>query len=183
MAIVDRVTEQVVPLLEARGLSLYDVELNGGNLRVTVDGPNGVLLDDLAELTRAIGHEFEENDPMPGSYTLEVSSPGLERKLRTAEHFQGAVDEEVNVKLAPHVDGDRRVRGVLTRVDDDSIVLDVDGVEQTVDIADITKAVTVFEWGPAPKPGHGEKAGSANTKNPNAEGESGPESERRAAAR
>ena len=180
MAIVDRVTEQVVPLLEARGLSLYDVEVNGGNLRVTVDGPDGVLLDDLAELTRAIGQEFEENDPMPGSYTLEVSSPGLERKLRTVEHFQGAIDEEVSVKLAPHVDGDRRVRGLLVRVADDSIVIDVDGAEQTIEIADITKAVTVFEWGPAPKPG---KAGSANTKNPNAKGESGPESERRAAAR
>lgn len=178
MAIVDRVTELVVPLLEPRGLSLYDVELNGGNLRVTVDGAEGVLLDDLAELTRALGRELEEHDPMPGSYTLEVSSPGLERKLRTLEHFQGAVDEDVNVKLAPHVDGDRRVRGVLTRVDDESIVLDVDGDERIIEIADITKAVTVFEWGPAPKPG---KAGSAKSKNPDAEGDSG--TERRAAAR
>lgn len=180
MAIVDRVTELVVPLLEPRGLSLYDVELNGGNLRVTVDGPGGVLLDDLAELTRAIGREFEENDPMPGSYTLEVSSPGLERKLRTVEHFHGAIDEEVSVKLAPHVAGDRRLRGVLVRVDGESIVVDVDGVEQTVQIADITKAVTVFEWGPTPKPG---MAGASNTKNPDAQGGSGPEPERRAAAR
>ncbi|MEM7287613.1 MAG: ribosome maturation factor RimP [Actinomycetota bacterium] len=181
MAIVDRVTELVEPLLDPRGLSLYDVELNGGNLRVTVDGPDGVLLDDLAELTRALGRELEEHDPMPGSYTLEVSSPGLERKLRTVDHFRGAVDEDVNVKLVPSVEGDRRLRGVLVRVEGDhSIVLDVDGAEQTVLIADITKAVTVFEWGPAPKPG---KAGSANTKNPNAEGDSGPEPERRAAAR
>lgn len=181
MAIVDRVTELVVPLLEPRGLSLYDVELNGGNLRVTVDGAEGVLLDDLAELTRALGRELEEHDPMPGSYTLEVSSPGLERKLRTLEHFQGAVDEDVNVKLAPHVDGDRRVRGVLVGVNDESIVLDVDGDERTIEIADITKAVTVFEWGPAPKPGHGGKAGSTKSTNPSAEGDSG--TERRAAAR
>ncbi len=179
MAIVDRVTELVLPLLDPRGLSLYDVELNGGNLRVTVDGPDGVLLDDLAELTRAIGREFDEHDPMPGAYTLEVSSPGLERKLRTPVHFHGAIGEDVNVKLAPHVDGERRLRGVLVRVEDDAvIVLDVDGTEHAVDIADVTKAVTVFEWGPAPKPG---KAGT--TKTPNASGESGPEPERRAAAR
>ena len=179
MAIVDRVTDLVLPLLGPRGLSLYDVELNGGNLRVTVDGPDGVLLDDLAELTRAIGRVFDEQDPMPGAYTLEVSSPGLERKLRTATHFQGAIGEDVNVKLAPHVDGDRRLRGVLARVEnDDVIVVDVDGTEHAVPIADITKAVTVFEWGPAPKPG---KAGAI--KNPTATGDPGPEPERRAAAR
>ena len=180
MAIVDRVTELLLPLLDERRLSLYDVELNGGNLRITVDGPGGVLLDDLAELTRAVGRELDEHDPMPGAYTLEVSSPGLERKLRTMEHFRGAVDEDVNVKLGPHVEGDRRLHGVLVRVEDDGvIVLDVDGEEHAVDIADITKAVTVFEWGPSPKPG---KDGASNT-NPNPRSGSGPEPERRAAAR
>ena len=99
---------------------------------------------------------------MPGGYTLEVSSPGLERKLRLPQHFSGAVGELVNVKLGPHVEGDRRVRGWLKAVSDDAIsVVDDAGTERRIEIADITKAVTVFEWGPSPKPG---SAGATSSK-------------------
>lgn len=179
MAVVDRITELVLPLLESRDLSLYDVEMNGPSLRVTVDRPGGVLLDDLAELTKALSRELDEQDPIPGTYTLEVSSPGLERRLRTLAHFQGALDEEVSVKLGPHVEGERRLKGVVKAASEDHIVLvDDEGVEHRVALDDITKAVTVFEWGPSPKPG---QPGQNKKKNPNANGGSGPDSERRAA--
>lgn len=154
MAITDRVTTMVLPLLEPLGLHLYDVEVNGATLRITVDAEGGVNLDQLASATRAVSRLFDEDDPMPGGYTLEVSSPGLERKLRLPHHFRGAVGEQVNVKLGPHVEGDRRVRGSLDAVSDDAItVADDDGNERRIEIADITKAVTVFEWGPSPRPG------------------------------
>ena len=154
MAITDRVTTMVVPLLEPLGLHLYDVEVNGATLRITVDAAGGVNLDQLASATRAISRLFDEDDPMPGGYTLEVSSPGLERKLRLPQHFSGAVGELVNVKLGPHVEGDRRVRGWLAAASDEAItVVDDDGMERCIEVADITKAVTLFEWGPSPKPG------------------------------
>ncbi len=166
MAIVDRVADMVAPLIDPLGLKLYDVEVNGGVLRITVEAIDGPLeLDHVAKATRAISAEFDENDPMPGAYTLEVSSPGLERKLRTPEHYVGAIDEEVSVKLGSHIpDADRRHKGQLAEVDDSGIVLITDeGERRTLAFDDITKASTVFEWGPAPKPGSKE-AKAAKTK-------------------
>lgn len=186
MSVVDRVTELVLPVLEPLGLHLYDVELNGATLRVTVDADGGVNLDKLAEATRAIGHEFDEVDPMPGKYTLEVSSPGLERRLRHAEHFAGAIGEKVNVKLGPQVEGDRRVQGELTEATDQHItVVDENGTSHELALADITKAVTVFDWGPAPKPGQpGSKKNSETSTAPAQQPASEPtEAERRAEAR
>ncbi len=154
MAVTDRVHDIVLPLLEPLHLSLYDIDLNGGTLRVTIDGPDGVNMDHLAEVTKALSRELDEVDPMPGKYTLEVSSPGLERRLRTVAHFTGAIDEKITVKLGPHVDTERRLAGVLTEVSDTHIGLcDEAGATHRVLLADITKAATKFEWGPAPKPG------------------------------
>ena len=147
MSLPDRIAELVTPLLGPLDLQLYDVELNGGNLRVTVDHAEGVSLDTLADATRTISRMLDEEDPMPGAFTLEVSSPGVERKLRTPAHFADAIGETVNLKLAPHVDGDRRRTGTLVSADDTSIELQVDDSD-VVDlaIADITKATTVYQW-------------------------------------
>ncbi len=153
MATTERVSELIAPVLESLRLSLYDVELHGGTLRITVEGA-GVDLDQLAVATRAISQVLDEHDPVPGSYTLEVSSPGLERRLRTPAHFAGAVGEPVNVKLGPQVEGPRRIRGTLEESDEGRIiVVDEGGERHHIALADITKAVTVFDWGPSPKPG------------------------------
>ncbi len=173
MAIIDRVSDLVGPVLEDVGLEMYDIEHNGGKLRITVDCPGGVTLDRLEEATRAIGHVLDEHDPMPGAYTLEVSSPGLERRLRTAAHFAGAVGARITMKLGPHVDGDRRVQGELVACDASSAtVRGDDGALRQVALDDITRANTVFVWETAPKPGspeartraragHRNKAGNA----------------------
>ena len=81
------------PLLEARGLDLVDVEVHGAQLTVFVDREGGVGLDELGEATRDVSAALDELDPMPGRYTLSVSSPGLERRLRTPAHFARAVGE------------------------------------------------------------------------------------------
>ena len=91
----------------------------GGTLRVTVDRQGGVDLEAIASATRMISRELDHADPLPGRYTLEVSSPGLERPLRTPEHFQRAVGDTLAVRTQPDVDGDRRVQGVLAAADDD----------------------------------------------------------------
>lgn len=169
-AAAERVRGLAAPLVEAESARLYDVEHNGGVLRVLVDADGGIGLDAITRLARAIGRELDEHDPIPGRYTLEVSSPGLERRLRTPEHFRGAVGARVKVKTVGDFDGPRRVAGVLAGADDDGVEIREaaagDGAEVSagadlrLGYDEIAWARTVFEWGPAPKPGRAAAAGS-----------------------
>jgi ribosome maturation factor RimP len=153
MGAAEKVRELVEPVVTAKGLDLFDVEHAGPTLRVLVDRPGGVHLDLLAELTRVISALLDEHDPMPGRYTLEVSSPGLERTLRRPEHFRWAEGQKVTVKTTAEVEGDRRVQGVVAAADDDAVEIAVDGGERRrLAYHEIDKARTVFEWGPTPKP-------------------------------
>jgi ribosome maturation factor RimP len=145
-ATTDRVSAIVEPIAERLGLSLYDVDQPGGTLRVMLDAHGGVDLDTLADATREISSALDAEQPMAGSYTLEVSSPGLERPLRRADHWRGAVGDRVRVKLMPGVEGDRRADGVLVGFDGNRATIDTDGGERTIDIADVSGARTVFEW-------------------------------------
>ena len=153
----DRVRELITPLLADLGLELDDLELAGGMLRVTIDRPGGVDLDAIAEATRIISRELDHSDPIPGRYTLEVSSPGLERPLRTPAHFAKAIGAAVSVRTHARVEGERRVHGQLIAADDDGITVAADGpegpVERRLRYDEIERARTVFEWAPAPKPG------------------------------
>ncbi len=159
MGVAEQVRSLVEPLVTELGLELYDVEQAGAVLRVTVDHPGGVDLTQVAEVTRALSRALDEHDPVPGRYTLEVTSPGLERKLRTPAHFRGAVGSDVTIKLVAGVAETRRIAGVLADADDESVVVVADGDEHRIPYAHIDKARTVFEWGPAPKPG---RSGSAD---------------------
>ena len=149
MSIIERVREIVEPLLERQSLAVYDIELSGSQLRITVEAPGGVDLEAIAHATRLISIALDEHDPIPSKYTLEVSSPGLERALRTPKHFAGAVGLTVSVKTNARVDGERRIKGTLAAADDEGITVG----DHTLRYDDIEKARTVFEWGPAPKPG------------------------------
>jgi ribosome maturation factor RimP len=142
------------PLVESKGCELFDIEWNGGILRVSVDRSDGIDVDTLGALTPAVSNALDESGLFPGSYTLEVSSPGLERPLRTVAHFRRFVGTTVRVKLVPEAaaDAERRIEGTLTEVDDgDEAAVVVD--EHRIPLTQIDKATTVFTWGPAPKPG------------------------------
>ena len=141
----------VEPVLEADGLELVDVLFARGSLQLFVDRPGGVDLDAISAVSATVSRLLDEDDPLPGRYTLEVSSPGLERPLRRPEHFRRFVGTTVAVKTMPDVEGERREQGVLEMADDEGIV--VAGRRLSYD--DIERARTVFEWGPAPKPGAG----------------------------
>ena len=156
--VTDRVAELVEPLIQGAGQELYDVVLAGATLRVLVAG--GADLDELARLTREISALLDEADPIPDRYTLEVSSPGLERTLRTPKHFTGAVGEKIKVKTTPSTDGDRRADGTLLVADEDGIVVETEDGERRLSYGDIDKARTVFEWGNAPKPVSPSKKGT-----------------------
>lgn len=150
MSTVDRVREIVAPLAEAADLEIYDLELNGGVLQVLVDRPGGADIGTISQLARSISRALDQDDPVAGEYALEVSSPGLERPLRTPEHFARAIGTTVKVKTRPGTEGDRRVEGTITGADDATVVVrDTDGNEHTVAYADIERARTTFEWGSA----------------------------------
>jgi len=152
MSTVDRVREIVAPLVDAAGLQIYDVEMAGGVLQVLVDRPGGADIDAISTLARAISRALDEQDPIAGGYALEVGSPGLERPLRTPEHFRAAVGSTVKVKTRPGTEGDRRVEGTITTADHTQVtVRDAAGVDHPVAYDDIERARTTFEWGAAGK--------------------------------
>lgn len=157
---LERVRRMVAPLVADLKLDLYDLELRGGVLRITVDTPpgseGGVDIDSLTLLTKMISRDFDHDDPMPGHYTLEVTSPGLERTLRTPAHFQREIGKTVAVRLRDVVNGERRLEGTLVGADDTAATLRLDDAalsERVVPYDQIDRARTVFVWGPAPKPG------------------------------
>ena len=153
MSVVDRVRELVAPVVVENGADLYDVEFNGGILRLLVDRPGGIDIDAIKRISRAAGRLLDDADPVPGRYTLEVSSPGLERPLRTSEHFRRAVGQVVKFKTHAEIEGRRRFQGVLTAADGEGFRLEVDGDHLAFAYDTVTKARTVFEWNPTPRPG------------------------------
>ena len=160
-----RLHQIIEPVVAELGLVLFDLDHGASLLKVTIDVPgrtgepghqHSVDIDAVAAATRAISRALDEADPIPGHYTLEVSSPGLERKLRTPAHYQWAVGRDVSIKLVPGVGGERRLRGQVVEADDRGVtVLPDDAPDQPVRVAydDVEQARTVFEWGPPPKPG------------------------------
>ena len=143
------VRQLVEPALSAQGLDVYDVEFSGGRLLVTVDRDGGVDLEALTQANNIVSDLLDEHDPIPDDrFLLEVSSPGLERSLRTPAHFAKAVGETITVKTREPIDGERRHEGLLEASDADGVT--VGGRRFSYD--DIERARTVFAWGPAPRP-------------------------------
>jgi ribosome maturation factor RimP len=155
MTVLDQLADAITPVLADLGLALYDLERPHDALRVTVHGLDGQPVDSerLTRATRAISNLLDTLDPIPGRYTLEVSTPGLERALRTPEHFAGAVGEQVRVKSKPGTDGERRAEGELLGIDDHSITLATSDGERSIAFTDIERARTVVDWSAPPKPG------------------------------
>ena len=148
----DRVRSVVEEPLSEAGFEVVDIERKGPVLAVTVDllvgpggqvdRPEGIDLEAVTEATRLVNALLDENDLLGAQTTLEVSSPGVERPLRTPAHFRRFVGTEVAVKLRPGAEGERRVSGALEAADDEGVV--VGG--RRLAYADIDKARTVFVW-------------------------------------
>ncbi len=148
------------PILEARGLDLVDVVLHGAQLTVFVDREGGIGLDELGEATREVSTALDDLDPIPGRYTLSVSSPGLERRLRTPAHFARAVGETVTIRMDAGTADVRRITGTLGGADETGCTLtgpEVPGGEMRIAYDQIERARTVFEWGPEPRKSKSER--------------------------
>ena len=146
----------VEPYLAAERLELDDLELSGRGrdrvLKVTVDG-DCVDLDRLSELSRGLSRLLHDEPGLQDRYQLEVSSPGLERKLRRPSHFVKSVGREVVVKTASG-DEPATYRGMLAGASDSSFTIEAERGTITVPYEDLVSARTVFRWEKAPKPGH-----------------------------
>lgn len=156
MSIPERVRAVIEPVVASRGVEIFDLEQAGPVLRVTLDRPGGIDIDVIADVTRALSRALDEHDPISGAYTLEVSSPGLERTLRTPAHWAWAVGRTVSVKTHPNHPIGRRFVGTVTGATDTTVTIALDepiGESVTLALGEIAKARTTFEWGPTPKPG------------------------------
>ena len=155
--VIERVHLLVAPIVADLGLELYDLEFVGGVLRVVVDTPvssgQSVSLDNIALITRLLSREFDHSDPMPGRYTLEVTSPGLERTLRVPRHFQREIGKVVALRLLANPDLPRRLQGIIIGADEVSVTVRTEAhpTDVVVPFQSIDRARTVFEWGPTPK--------------------------------
>ena len=147
--------EEVRDLAEAvarrRSLLLWDVEMGGqpgrSVVRVFVDADGGVDLDTVAEVSEEISRGLDLKDPIAGRYTLEVSSPGLERSLKSPKHFELSVGKKVVMKTKERLVGDsHRVEGVIASADPSTVKVELPSAAVEVPYDEIKSARTVFEW-------------------------------------
>ncbi|HJP65485.1 MAG TPA: ribosome maturation factor RimP [Actinomycetota bacterium] len=139
----------VQPVVEAAGLELVDVAFHGGRggiLRVTVDRDGGVDLDTIAEVSERLSRRLDLEDFNPGPYTLEVSSPGVERPLRRPDDFARRVGSRVRVRIERPDEAPRSVEGTIVEAGGDSVTVAADSGVETLRYQDIAAARTVFEW-------------------------------------
>lgn len=136
--------EALEPRAAEEGIEIVTVEVVGAKkaptIRVFIDTPEGVSFDQLASAQAWINKEMDELDPFPGAYTLEVSSPGIDRPLRTPEHFVRFAGEVAVISTVAPVDGRSKWTGKLAGIDGDDVLLEVDGLEQRIAINEIKRA-------------------------------------------
>lgn len=129
------------PAVEALGYELADLEANfsgrRGTLRLFIDGPNAIGLEDCEAVSRQVSGVLDVEDPIRGDYDLEVSSPGLDRKLTKPAHFDRFAGQAVKGRLARMIDGRRRFTGTLLGREGDLIAFRVDGTELRVPMEDL----------------------------------------------
>lgn len=150
--IASRVAELVKDAVEECGCMLWDVEFvkegPDHNLIIYIDKPEGISLDDCEMVNDAVEPIIDEADPIEGSYYLEISSPGLERELKTAEHIMAFIGERVMVKLYAAKDGKKAFDGTISAYDEESgaLTLDVGGSEVVLSEKEYASIKTVCEF-------------------------------------
>ena len=139
-----KLTDLLKPAVEETGKTLLGVEyLSAGNnsvLRLFIDHENGIDVDDCAEVSRQVGAILDVEDPISCEYSLEVSSPGVDRPLFELAHFQAVIGETVNVKLSMPLNGRRKFKGPLLAIENDSLIVEVDGIDYELAVNNIDKA-------------------------------------------
>lgn len=145
-----RLTEMLSPSVDALGFELLGIEFiragNHSTLRIYIDHENGISVDNCADVSHQVSAILDVEDPIATEYSLEVSSPGVDRPLFTIEHFALVVGETVNVRLNVPQDGRRNFKGLLKSVEDDMINIKVDNQIFTLFIDNVAKANLVAKF-------------------------------------
>lgn len=140
----DELARLLEPTVAGLGYELTDLELRiggqGGVIRLFIDKADGVGLADCENVSRQVSAVLDIEDPVPGHYVLEVSSPGLDRKLTKPAHFLRFLGHEVRVQMRFPIDGRRKFRGTLLTADDKSIDVEVDGKTHSLPMATMESA-------------------------------------------
>ncbi|RTZ72545.1 MAG: ribosome maturation factor RimP [Gammaproteobacteria bacterium] len=139
------IEELVRGVVEAMGYELVGVQYltgqPGGNvLRVYIDKEGGVQLDDCTAVSHQLSGVLDVEDPIPGNYNLEISSPGLDRPLFEPAHYQRYIGQQVNIRLDPSIGGRRKYKGTLLGIEGRTIQVEVDGEVYSLDLDDIRDA-------------------------------------------
>lgn len=151
MAKVDQLTELLAPAAEALGYEFLGIEYIGQGahsiLRIYIDHENGINVDDCSKVSHQASGILEVEDPISTQYTLEVSSPGMDRPLFKLPHFEKVVGQEISIRCHVGIDGRRKFKGELNKVDAQHLEITVDNQLYQVDFQDVDKAnlVAVFE--------------------------------------
>jgi ribosome maturation factor RimP len=140
----DRLIALIEPLLASLGYELVELEYGAGRsqgtLRIFIDKPEGIRVEDCENVSREVSALLDVEDPIPSAYSLEVSSPGEDRVLRKREHFDRFAGSRVFIELKAPRDGRRRYTGDLLSVTDEGVVLEVDRQKVELRFAEIGKA-------------------------------------------
>ena len=150
-SVVETVKELADPIAESIGCWVWDVEfVKEGTrkiLRITIDSEEGIDINVCEQMHRAIDVVLDEVDPISEPYYLEISSPGIERELKTIEHIEACEGWDVEVKLYAPIDGLKAFRGVLLEMDNENeIRIDATGKEMRFDRASVAKISTYFDF-------------------------------------
>ena len=144
------VRELVQPTVEELGYTLWDVEyVKEGAffyLRFTIDHENGIDIEDCEKVHRRIEPVIDEADPIENFYYLEVSSPGIERILRTDEHFAWAVGEKIVLKLFTALDGKKELYGKLLAFEEDKLVLEIGEETVSIEKSAVSRATLYYDF-------------------------------------
>ena len=144
------VSQLIEPVLEEMDLELVDVEYvtERGRpiLRITIDKPGGVIIDDCAAVSREIGDLIDINDTLSGRYVLEVSSPGLNRRLKKEKDFLQAVGKRVRLKTVSPIDRRRNFEGKLLSFEEGTLLMDLGNNQVQLSLMDLEKANLVYEF-------------------------------------
>ena len=146
--IKETVREAIEPTVTELGYRIWDITYGkigaDYHLEITIDSDDGIDIDDCEKVHRAIDPILDEVDPIEGFYYLEVSSPGVERELRTEEHISLSVGQRVEARLFAPIDGRKSLRGALLAFEDGAITLECDGATVSVNKSDVSKLTTVY---------------------------------------
>jgi ribosome maturation factor RimP len=151
-ATVTRVWELAAPLVEGEGMEIVDIDFRhegsrGGRvLRLYLDKEGGPNVDDLSRVSRQLSELLDAQDTVEGAYTLEVSSPGINRPLKKPDHFARFIGKRIRVRTRDLIDGRRSFLGILGQVADDSVILTHEGKRYQIPFSMIEKSNYEHDW-------------------------------------